>query len=209
MRATRLSSRVVAPVLLAALVVLGAVGLESADGGSRVAGEASDADRATARVPAPAGGGDGAGEPAEAAGPAGERIRDTDWWSVLELLDGRRARALQEVDPTALPSYAARGSPAWRADAALVADLERAGRRPVGLGSRLVAIESARPCPTEAAACLVMVDQRGAYTVVDGEGVVVEEVPQADPTRWQITLVPEEQPTSLDPGWRVSEVTGL
>jgi hypothetical protein len=133
-------------------------------------------------------------------------IGATDWWSVVQILDGRRARALQAADAGALGSYAAASSPASMADEALITDLVDTGLRPVGLGARLVAIEVAGACPDAASACLEVVDRRSAYRMVDSAGEVVEEVPEAASSRWRISLVPHATTDGSDPGWRFSEV---
>ncbi len=142
----------------------------------------------------------------EASADLAAAIDDTDWWATLADLDRRRARALQLVDAGSLISYAEPGSAAHRADERIVAQLAESGLRPVGFGSRLVAVESAGPCPDAISACLVVVDRRGAYALVDAAGDVVHEVPETGSSRWVITLVPGAATDDGDPGWRVRKV---
>lgn len=137
-------------------------------------------------------------------------LGSVDWWSVLAELDRRRADALQHGDPSGLEGYAVPDSPAWRGDAALVASLSDAGAHPVGLGAAVLAIEDVIGCGSDA--CLVVVDQRSAYAIVDAQGGTVESVPAAAARRWRITLAsmaPGEGIGPADPGWRVRQVEAI
>lgn len=187
------------------MVVLGLLGAGllggvDADGGTAVAA----AGRAVA--PAPVGTEVPTAPPVASGLTTDTAIRDTDWWAVLEALDTRRARALEAVDPAALPTYAAVDSPAWRADGELMASLADAGQHPVGLRSGVIAIESVGQCPDGRSVCLEVVDQRGAYALADAQGRNVGAVAQAEPSRWRIALVAAGQPSAAEPGWRLSEV---
>jgi hypothetical protein len=151
-----------------------------------------------------------------------------DWWSILGALDARRQRALTERDPAALSDYLVPGSPAWRADSALIAELRTQGVRPVGLATHLVAIEEVEvdaaasgavdgsvaaegdPGPSQGAgiatdrATVVLVDQRSAYTLEDPAGAVVQAVDASGTQRWVVTLaravgLPSQWPPSGDP----------
>jgi hypothetical protein len=124
-----------------------------------------------------------------------------DWWAVLAELDQRRAHALAARDLDLLADYAQPGSVAWKSDAAVVADLRERGLRPTGLSSRVLALERVERHGLSAA--LQVVDQRMAYSVVDAEGAIVEEVQPAGPTRWSVTLA---QGVDDEPGWRVVDV---
>jgi hypothetical protein len=139
-------------------------------------------------------------DPSEAV--AGAGADPPDWWEVLAELDGRRAVALTALDPDLIADYAEPGSPAWSADAALVADLRERGLRPQGLTSRVLAVERSERRGEQVQ--VQIVDQRSAYTLLDAGGSVVESVPEAGLTRWWVTLV---QRNTDPPGWRVVDVT--
>lgn len=213
------------PVLVLVGLGVGAGALGAADAGGRAEGEptargggvhrASPTPREPVPSARPAGpvasarppGAPPPGQPAAGAGAnLVETIEATDWWSVLQALDGRRAHVLQAADAGALDTYAAAASRAFVADAALVAALVDSGVRPVGLDARLVAIERAGACPDAASACLEVVDRRSDYRLVDPAGEVVQEVPRAAPSRWRITLVPHGAADASDPGWRLTDV---
>lgn len=131
-------------------------------------------------------------------------IDAVDWWAVLAVLDERRADALRQGDPAALGAYAVPGSPAWEVDADLLSRLGVAGLRPEGLRTQLIAIEQAGGC--DGSACVVLVDRRGPYALVDAQGAAVEQVPAADSQRWRLTLDPVAVVDASDPGWRLREV---
>lgn len=125
-----------------------------------------------------------------------------DWWEVLAELDRRRARALTALDPDLVAAYARPESPVWSADTGLVADLRARGLRPLGLGSRVLAVERAELRSGQAR--VQIVDKRSGYSLVDAHGEVVESVPAAGLTRWSVALAEEPR----DPvGWRVVDVT--
>lgn len=130
-----------------------------------------------------------------------------DWWAVLAELDRRRVRAFAEVDAALLPGYADPESPAWRQDSALIADLAASGLRPQGLASALVAVEEAEVDGDHAQVRIV--DRRGAYSLVDAGGVVVQQVDRAGLTRWVVTLERVGPSPGPDPGWRVAEVVPI
>lgn len=217
-RVERGRPRLAVAAVVVAVVLLGAAGLARvAEGGGSATGlpavavashlpEGTD-DSGGPGGPSASGGTDGAGATGAPALPAG--VGDTDWWAVLEVLDDRRAEVLESVDPAGLSAYAAPGSPAWRADEGLLASLAQAGTRPVGWGSELMAIESVAPCRDGASVCLEVVDRRGAYALVDAQGEAVQEVAQAQPQRWHLTLVAAGRPSAGEPGWRISEVAQL
>jgi hypothetical protein len=155
-----------------------------------------------------------------------------DWMRILAELDARRGRALTEVDPALLPTYAQLGSTAWEQDAALLANLVRRGLRPQGLASRVLAVQTIDHAGPQAQ--LQVVDERAGYSMVDARGAVVQQVESAGPRRWTVTLVhldpaatdpdpadPGESPggadvlegsvlpghaSGRDPGWRVAAV---
>lgn len=79
-------------------------------------------------------------------GTAGEG--PTDWWAVLAELDHARSTALGERDRAQLAGYAAPGSQIWEQDATLIEGLLARGLTPVGLGTRVIAIEQA-PGPVQ------------------------------------------------------------
>ena len=139
-----------------------------------------------------------------------------DWWAVLDELDRARSRALVEREPMDLATYAAPGSAMWAQDTALIEGLLARGLTPLGLGTRLIAIEQAPepdgvghsaypslgsestgdeagPGPNSGPAgdvVLVIVDERSAYTLEDAEGVVAQRVPASGLRRWRVALVP-------------------
>lgn len=134
-----------------------------------------------------------------------------DWWGVLAELDRRRADALAARDPFAVAGYAREGSPAWQADIETIARLTDGGVAPVGMRTRVVAIEQAEASPEYlegGAARLVLVDERSAYDLVDPMGERVREVPGTDPRRWQVELAHVASPAP-DPGWRLTQVVPL
>jgi hypothetical protein len=130
-----------------------------------------------------------------------------DWLAVLAELDRRRVRAFAEVDPALLSGYVDPDSPAWRQDSALIADLAASGLRPKGLESALVAVEGAEVDGDHAQ--VQIVDRRGAYSLVDAGGVVVQQVERAGLTRWVVTLRRVDPSPQPDPGWRVAEVVPI
>lgn len=130
-----------------------------------------------------------------------------DWWAVLVELDRRRVRALAEVDPALLSRYADPESSAWRQDSALIADLAANGLRPYGLESALVAVERVQADGDHAQ--VQIVDRRGAYSLVDAGGVVVQQVERAGLARWVVTLRRADPSPAPDPGWRVVEVVPI
>ncbi|MCU0262335.1 MAG: hypothetical protein MUF09_01490 [Candidatus Nanopelagicales bacterium] len=130
-----------------------------------------------------------------------------DWWAVLAELDRRRVRALVAVDPALLSTYADPESSAWRQDSALIAELAASGLRPEGLESALVAIERVEAGGDHARVRIV--DRRGAYSLVDAEGAVVQQVERAGLTRWVVTLRNVGPSPAPDAGWRVAEVVAL
>jgi hypothetical protein len=138
-------------------VVAGTGDRSAGEASSDAAGDAGGPDRAFSGGGVPA---DRATPPAGRVSPtlhatdAGEpgpldRARDLvegsapDWWGVLAALDELRSEALERGDRTGLDEYAEPGSPAWRADAALLDGLRSRGLTPVGLTTTVVAIESA------------------------------------------------------------------
>jgi hypothetical protein len=129
------------------------------------------------------------------------------WWAVLVELDRRRVRALAEVDPALLSRYADPESSAWRQDSALIADLAANGLRPYGLESALVAVERVQADGDHAQ--VQIVDRRGAYSLVDAGGVVVQQVERAGLARWVVTLRRADPSPAPDPGWRVVEVVPI
>ena len=178
--------------------------------------------------PDPAAGSDPTGEldaGAESPSPAGgvsapEELGATDWWSVLRVLDERRSAAFEELDSQALSGYAVRDSPAWTADGATIDVLAKRGVRPVGLGTRLLAIESiaelgdsdvsvADPAGEASAGSalagaaraerptveLTVVDLRSGYELRDAaSGVLVDRVEPSGAARWRVRLVPVTGP---------------
>lgn len=123
-----------------------------------------------------------------------------DWWAVLAELDMRRSTALAAVDLDSLAEHALPGSPAWDADAALLADLQEQGLRPEGLTSRVLAVERVERQGVRAQ--VQIVDQRSAYTLVDALGEVVDRVEAAPRATWSVSL----QQREADRGWRIVEV---
>jgi hypothetical protein len=136
-----------------------------------------------------------------------------DWWTILGVLDSRRQRALTGRDPAALADYLVPGSPAWRADSGLIAELRDQDLRPVGLETHLIAIEGVdvggvAPAPVDGSwseeggdrsssagagaamerATAVLVDSRSGYSLVDAQGVVVQVVASPGTQRWEVTL---------------------
>jgi hypothetical protein len=67
----------------------------------------------------------------------------TDWWAVLAELDHVRSTALGARDHARLAGYAAPGSQMWEQDATLIEGLLAQDLTPVGLRTRVIAIEQA------------------------------------------------------------------
>ena len=169
----------------------------SAAGETAAAGEVPSG---TSESPAPAGA-SAVPSGSSSAEPGG----DVDWWSVLGELDVRRSAAIESLDLAALDAYALVDSPAWQADAALIADLQQRELRPAGLSTQVIAIEEATPIDAEgsgvaAAVQLVIVDRREAYSLVDPAGDTVQAVPPAESRRWRMVLQPGEDDGA---GWLV------
>ena len=122
------------------------------------------------------------------------------WWAVLAELDTRRSAALAALDLDSLAEHALPGSPAWDADAALLADLQEQGLRPDGLTSRVLAVERVERQGVRAQ--VQIVDQRSAYALVDARGEVVDRVEAAPRATWSVSL----QQREADRGWRIVEV---
>ncbi len=101
-----------------------------------------DRTRASAGALPPDGAMTPSGHPGAGGAPASGAV---DWWDVLGELDRRRNAALAATDPALLGGFAAPGSPVWRADGDLIADLVAGGLTPIGLGTTLVAIEAIEP----------------------------------------------------------------
>ena len=129
---------------------------------------------------------------------------------MLAELDARRGTALAGPDLAGLASFAQEGSAAWQADVDVIEQLRERGLRPVGLATKLVAIEDvSEPEPqaegAQGAVAVTLVDKRSEYQLVDGDGQTVQTVPASGRKRWRTTLVRVEEPAP-DPGWRVSSV---
>ncbi len=137
--------------------------------------------------------------------PAAAVLQGTDWWAVMAELDERRSEVLASGDPGGLGRYAQPGSPAWRADQALLDELAAQDLRPAGLTSEVMAIERAELTGSEVR--LQIVDARSAYELVDTEGTVVSQVDPAGPARWSVVLASVD--SGPEPGWRVVSVEVL
>lgn len=167
--------------------------------------------------PTPTPGGPDPDPPTELSGGLGAEsptpIEDgpVDWWSVLAQLDQSRASALAAREVSDLDAYTVPGSPAWEQDAGLIGDLHERGLTPVGLTTRVVGMEEA---PEEGGLDsgtgveLVIVDERSAYSLVDDDGAVIEQVPVSGLRRWRITLVGSDL-AGAAPGWRLRSVEAL
>ena len=133
-------------------------------------------------------------------------VRATDWWDVLAVLDARRSQVLMAGDKRGMVGYTMPGSPAWLGDEAMLADLEARGVRPVGLASRILAIEAVSE--VDVGVELQVVDLRSGYDLVaETTGESVGRVEPAGAARWTITLAPVEPVDAVgDPGWWVVSV---
>lgn len=148
----------------------------------------------------------------------GSTATDVDWRAVLVELDRRRAGALQARDQAGLAKYAAPGSAAWQSDARLIAELAKRSLRPVGLATRIVAVEDVRL--GDEGASIKVVDERGSYQLVDRSGEVKQRVAGTGQRRWRVKLVSmtrggasakarKESANDAEPrelAWRVAEV---
>jgi hypothetical protein len=114
-----------------------------------------------------------------------------------------------------LSGYTVRDSPAWAADGATIDALAKRGMRPVGLGTRILAIESvaelgdsegtvADPAGEASVGAdraghptveLTVVDLRSGYELRDAAtGVPVDRVDPSGAARWLVQLVPVDGP---------------
>jgi hypothetical protein len=126
-----------------------------------------------------------------------------DWWAILGDLDARRASILAERDLAGLGDIAVPGSPAWRADAAVIGDLLARDLRPEGLSTQVVAVEDVALGAGEAR--VVLVDDRAGYRLLDASGTVVQEVDSPGRRRWLVVLARQGADTGAQ-GWRISRV---
>lgn len=137
-----------------------------------------------------------------------------EWAEVVGALDRVRSKALVLGDREALAEAVAQGSPAWKADTALLEQLKSQGVRPRSLRTQLIAA-----VPTQAAGTardgasgpaldragavrLLVTDRRAPYDLLDEAGAVVGRVEGAGKRRWRVVLVP----AANEVGWLVHEV---
>ncbi|HYN57444.1 MAG TPA: hypothetical protein VES03_09625 [Motilibacterales bacterium] len=190
---------------------LGVLGLVAILGVARVAGAEGGPSAAAEPTASPgetqgsAGSPGASGGPGPSAAPASGDVlvaEPPDWWAVLAELDRRRSATLAALDLDSLADHAQPGSPAWDADAALLADLQERGLHPRGISLPVLAVE--RVARQGGQVQLQIVDQRSAYELVDAQGSVLDRVEPAAPTRWSVTL---RQESEGGRGWRLVDVS--
>jgi hypothetical protein len=125
---------------------------------------------------------------------------------VLETLDRSRGVAFERVDASLLDAVNEAGSPPMSTDAMTIRNMARAGVRAAGFSAQVLGIESVKPCgPVDGDACLLIVDSRGPYELIDGSGGLVRRVPGTDRERWLVQLTPSPS-GSGEAMWLIKEV---
>jgi hypothetical protein len=122
----------------------------------------------------------------------------TDWRAVVAALDGSRAEAFRQADPTLLLRVYAPASPLLSTDQLAVAALQRARRTAEGVEHQVDRVTAVQTGADRAE--LAVVEVLGAYALRDAAGRVVERHPAGPATTHLIELV--RTPT----GWRVLHV---
>lgn len=126
------------------------------------------------------------------------------WKPVIESLDVHRGQAFIARDMMALADVDVPESPAWKADASMVAMLEQAQVFVSENPLRVLSVEEEYVTVGEKQqrAMLTVTDEMGAYNIVDRSGAVLRRVPARGRQRWSVEL----QNDSLL-GWRYVSVT--
>ncbi len=119
-----------------------------------------------------------------------------DWKPVIEQLDVRRARVFTDLEASRLLEVDAVPSPALATDEALVAALRKSHAHLASYPMRIISVREQYLTVGEKQprAMLTVVDELGAYDIVDAEGKVLRTMPARGRATWKVELVNR-------PGW--------